>query len=296
MLVRLLSWADAYVVDQGADYPSEGGTDSDTHGDEWEGWGTPAAPRYIDTPTKPRQTHGTFYCAVQGACYVVCFYGAELATQQRMDSEQGVRWNRVLTSTLEPLRYCLESVRREFLRLAEHVGLITEDSWALFPEDLLDGHERHDLFKGGVGGMGKGANPLDSFFPFDPYLLRRSHRYFDNNYRYWQGLTGIDAEGASGENGTQPGGISSHDVASAVRDDEEEEDAAGSFVESDMVFGSVPGEGLLRNVATSHESSAYGESFHEDQPAVMSPKDISQAWANLKRARANSVLSAGGSW
>ena len=86
ILGRLLAWADTYVVDNGADYPSEGGTDSDTYVDEYDSWG--GGIRYVDTPTKPRHTHGTFFCAVQGACYVMCFYGGELAAQQRMDEQQ----------------------------------------------------------------------------------------------------------------------------------------------------------------------------------------------------------------
>ncbi|CAN0477912.1 unnamed protein product, partial [Laminaria digitata] len=36
------------------------------------------------------------------------------------------------------------------------------------------------------GGLGRGSNPLDSFFPFDPYLLRRSHAYVDTIYNTWQ--------------------------------------------------------------------------------------------------------------
>lgn len=37
-----------------------------------------------------------------------------------------------------------------------------------------------------AGGLGRGSNPLDSFFPFDPYLLRRSHVYVDTIYNTWK--------------------------------------------------------------------------------------------------------------
>lgn len=36
-----------------------------------------------------------------------------------------------------------------------------------------------------AGGLGRGSNPLDSFFPFDPYLLRRSHVYIASLYNTW---------------------------------------------------------------------------------------------------------------
>ena len=40
----------------------------------------------------------------------------------------------------------------------------------------------------GVGGLGRGRNPLASFFPFDPFRLRRSHRFIGPLYAEWRGL------------------------------------------------------------------------------------------------------------
>lgn len=37
-----------------------------------------------------------------------------------------------------------------------------------------------------AGGLGRGSDPLDSFFPFDPYLLRRSHVYVASMYNSWK--------------------------------------------------------------------------------------------------------------
>merc|ERR1719223_1767980 len=45
---------------------------------------------------------------------------------------------------------------------------------------------------GGVGGLCRGSNPLDSFFPFDPYLLRRSYTFVDPHYRHWNGSATVD--------------------------------------------------------------------------------------------------------
>jgi RNA polymerase I-specific transcription initiation factor RRN3 len=39
---------------------------------------------------------------------------------------------------------------------------------------------------GGVGGLGKGSNPLDSYFPFDPYLLQESYPFVHPYYRNWE--------------------------------------------------------------------------------------------------------------
>ena len=52
-----------------------------------------------------------------------------------------------------------------------------------------------------VGDVNCGSNPLDSYFPFDPYILRRSSRYVASPdiYRYWQGLG--DGEDRRSEDG-----------------------------------------------------------------------------------------------
>lgn len=53
-----------------------------------------------------------------------------------------------------------------------------------------------------AGGLGKGSNPLDSFFPFDPYLLRRSHVYVEDMYNTWKvGRVEGYAEGARASEG-----------------------------------------------------------------------------------------------
>jgi hypothetical protein len=44
----------------------------------------------------------------------------------------------------------------------------------------------------GIGLKGTKLNPLDSFFPFDPCLLRLIHQVIERLYRSWKGLPGID--------------------------------------------------------------------------------------------------------
>ena len=39
---------------------------------------------------------------------------------------------------------------------------------------------------------GSKLNPLDSFFPFDPCLLRAVHMKIDDKYRPWYGVPGLD--------------------------------------------------------------------------------------------------------
>ncbi len=54
---------------------------------------------------------------------------------------------------------------------------------------------------------GKGAsrdNPLDSFFPFDPYLLRRSSRFINNIYVRWT-LKGVQSSEVDEEEWSEEG-------------------------------------------------------------------------------------------
>ena len=69
----------------------------------------------------------------------------------------------------------------------------------------------------GAGGMGSGDNPLDSFFPFDPYLLRRSSRFINHIYvRYTSGQSELDEDEWNEEGQRLTGGEPSPVVASLV--------------------------------------------------------------------------------
>ena len=189
--------------------------------------------------------HETFFSCVQAACYVLCFYGVDAAVQQKNVPTARRRWERVVGCRMQPLRYCLQSVRVEFFRLAEHVGLLGPAVWAAIPTDLLPPgmHVEHGaassssssavaapakpatIPRPGAGtpawmrprlfssrptnpspysrpgaarrptkgiNMGAGYNPLDSFFPYDPCLLRMLHEPIEGAYRTWRGLPGVD--------------------------------------------------------------------------------------------------------
>ena len=137
--------------------------------------------------------HETFFSCVQAACYIVCFYGVEVANIQRNVRTTQRKWQKVLTCTLQPLRFCLQSVRVEFLRLVQQVGMLEETAWLALPSDvrqnvLSDPSRKNN----GNVNMGAGFNPLDSFFPYDPCLLRMLHQPIERYYRVWRGVPGLD--------------------------------------------------------------------------------------------------------
>jgi len=220
--------------------------------------------------------HETFFCCMQAASYVLCFYGTELANSIKEDEANRQQWERAVTSELNPLKYCLESVRGEFLRLAQKVDMFSSQCWGMLPSateypsgsgadaEVEEGEEEEEdeetdsqqrprsesmigaavtSDSAGAGHynsiiaavvtiplentvrtsdtkqvesrklaapvrpksnspgthiptkvptMGTGNNPLESFFPFDPCLLRKMHACIDSSYRNWRGVPGLD--------------------------------------------------------------------------------------------------------
>ena len=79
---------------------------------------------------------------------------------------------------------------------------------------------------GGVGGLGRGSNPLNSFFPFDPYLLQKSYTHVHTYYRNWEDCILTMEDDKAEENHEEEAVEYNEDAESDVSDlDEEEEDS-----------------------------------------------------------------------
>lgn len=274
------------------------------------------------------QTHSLFYTVSQAACYIMCFRGREAMAyyeaakafweDQPHDDDapypelsyidlSNERWVRICCHDLQPLLFCLESVREEFLNVAS--------VFSIFDEPLLRtlavGSRRmatksrprgkvvvtkatlaKQRLKQGVGGLGRGSNPLDSFFPFDPYLLRRSHKYIEPHYQNWEGS--IETEDVliddHSDDGTQSvSSVDGNDESGSGDDDDDDNNE-----EYDT----------NRQISTSAESAAYLQSmsvtssFSPKSSVARSPPQRypMEAWATtLKRTRAPSIAE-NGSW
>jgi RNA polymerase I-specific transcription initiation factor RRN3 len=236
-LAALLRWAEVYIAAQQSDLlpkkklnrPSVSSSSS-------------RLSLGVGNTQHPCEMHALFYTCCQAAFYIFCFRGAEALTyyhracQHKNDPEGGYadpqsvdigpeRWKFLCGHSLRPLKYCLESVRSEFLTLAQDLNLFYNDAGdddyegggitrkdeatkfivqlrtntpssslhqeqskqttsSPFPKKLkLSGGtpksrrstiistaatQEKKRLDGGVGGLGRGSNPLDSFFPFDP--------------------------------------------------------------------------------------------------------------------------------
>lgn len=304
----LLRWAEAYMA-------------------SWD----PLASRASDSRHQC-ESHLLFYTICQAAFYIMCFRGDQavrhyqgvlehLEKEGLQDAETMYlsteminigrdRWTRLCGHALEPLRFCLESVRCEFLHVTRVFDLVDP---VLLDQLVVDARPSSRLYTdrrrgptristaatlekqrvdGGIGGLGRGSNPLDSFFPFDPYLLRRSHTFIEPFYNEWNGP--IEEEEFAepiADDDAGPSDVVKEDAAAeeaaTVRDDE------GNDVMAISRENDIP---------SSLASSTKTLSIHTDAANVSTSPDASSkketqklAWrASLKRSRAYSGEN--GSW
>ena len=235
-IAALLRWAEIYVVAQQESQKKKGRPSLRR---------SASSTLSLSAQQQPCEVHGLFYTSCQAAFYLMCFRGVEAiqyyrnAFEHRNDPESPYadpesvdigpqRWRFLCSHELQPLKYCLESVRLEFLHIAEDLDLFLDQS----EDDELPRREESKAFldglwnsiskegkqetsttkmkpnttparrrstiistaaiqekkrlDGGVGGLGKGSNPLGSFFPFDPYLLQKSYQHIHPYYRNWE--------------------------------------------------------------------------------------------------------------
>lgn len=90
---------------------------------------------------------------------------------------------------LNPLKVCLPSVTNMF-------AAITRKYQVVFCYTIIERNNRQVLpvVRSSAGGDGvtTNTNPLDSFFPFDPYLLKRSGQLIEPLYQAWDELAESD--------------------------------------------------------------------------------------------------------
>jgi RNA polymerase I-specific transcription initiation factor RRN3 len=282
------------------------------------------------------ELHALFYTVCQSAFYIMCFRGAEThclydeavhfwaSSQKSQESPypeldhidiSPKRWERICSHKLQPLKYCLESVREEFILVAHAFKLLPieliRDLDFESEQQSSRNKRRGKLINtpvtslagrrqtGGVGGLGHGCNPLDSFFPFDPYLLKHSHAYVDPIYRNWEGgLQEMDDEPLlkdADNNNDSDDGEDMEDNGETDDDGEENYDSdvneAISHMETKNLSSSLEnGNHQISpsaEVGTTHSFGVSAQQYRQTQ---------STAWSRaLKRPRAPS-LAENGSW
>lgn len=136
--------------------------------------------------------HGPFYAACQAVFYTLVFrHRAILEPNMKKGLEylQSLNLERLVMCQLNPLKVCLPSVTNMF-------AAITRKYQVVFCYTIIERNNRQVLpvVRSSAGGDGvtTNTNPLDSFFPFDPYLLKRSGQLIEPLYQAWDELAESD--------------------------------------------------------------------------------------------------------
>ncbi|KAG7593446.1 RNA polymerase I specific transcription initiation factor RRN3 [Arabidopsis thaliana x Arabidopsis arenosa] len=129
--------------------------------------------RTCNDDVKP-EAHQVFYSGCQAILYVLCFQMGSILDIPRFQS-QLTSLESILSHKLNPLMVCLPSVVSEFLKQAKAGGLFIVSEAFIFD----------DLHESELSRAFGGFERLDTFFPFDPCLLKMSSSYISPYFNFW---------------------------------------------------------------------------------------------------------------
>ncbi|KAK7111666.1 RNA polymerase I-specific transcription initiation factor RRN3-like [Littorina saxatilis] len=157
--------------------------------------------------------HAPFYAVSQAVFYVFCF-----RNQQLLDGEKGYKWaeslnfQRLVSSKLNPLKICLPLVCTTFASITRMHQLALCDTII----------QRNDRLR-----FTSSEPTLEAYFPFDPYVLKRSSRWMKSLYREYEGVL--------------------PEIKNDVEDDEDEDDFIADEDSMGVSLGSsAPGAGASK--------------------------------------------------
>ncbi|XP_044289549.1 RNA polymerase I-specific transcription initiation factor RRN3 isoform X2 [Varanus komodoensis] len=173
--------------------------------------------------------HGPFYTACQAVFYVLIFRHKQILEgnlKKGLAFLQNFNFERIIMSQLNPLKVCLPSIVNFF-------AAFTRKYQIAFCDTIIERNRRQVLpvVRSSCGGdsIETCTNPLDSFFPFDPYILKRSQNIINPLYQFWEEESAEDLGEAAG-------------VASESKGEEEDDFLKGETPQNDGVMvGITPG-------------------------------------------------------
>lgn len=172
--------------------------------------------------------HGPFYTACQTVFYTLIFRHRAIlegSMRQGLAYLQGLNLERIVMCRLNPLKVCLPAVTNMFAAITRKYQLV-------FCYTIIERNSRLMLptVRNSQGGSATltNTNALESFFPFDPYLLKRSRKFIEPLYQVWE----------------EPGDCEVDAPRKPVRQcsaEEEDDFLQGEAVQTDGVVGMTPG-------------------------------------------------------
>ncbi|KAJ7416051.1 RNA polymerase I-specific transcription initiation factor RRN3 [Willisornis vidua] len=169
--------------------------------------------------------HGPFYSTCQAVFYTLIFRHKQLLDgnlRKGLSYLQSLNFERIVMCQLNPLKICIPSVVNLFAAITRKYQLV-------FCYTIIERNNRQliPVVRSGTGGdlVQTCTNPLDSFFPFDPYILKRSKKTIDPLYQFWEELSAEDLE-----NLKKP-------IKKGISEDEDDDFLKGETPQNDGVVG-----------------------------------------------------------
>ncbi|XP_035213526.1 RNA polymerase I-specific transcription initiation factor RRN3-like [Stegodyphus dumicola] len=137
--------------------------------------------RYIDVhTTQDLVVHGTFHSICQTVFYVFAFRSKELLELKNGHKYmQSLNFDRIVTSRLNPLRFCDSTIVQNFANVSRNYQIAY-----VYP--VIERNNRNLLYSCFEPSVSYTAGAMiQTFFPFDPYLLKRSKHWIEPLYRIY---------------------------------------------------------------------------------------------------------------
>ncbi|KAL0617496.1 RNA polymerase I-specific transcription initiation factor RRN3 [Plecturocebus cupreus] len=172
--------------------------------------------------------HGPFYSACQAVFYTFVFRHKQLLSgnlKEGLQYLQSLNFERIVMSQLNPLKICLPSVVNFFAAITNKYQLV-------FCYTIIERNNRQMLPV--IRSTARGdsvqtcTNPLDTFFPFDPCVLKRSKKFIDPIYQIWEDMSAEELQEYK-----KP-------VKKEIMEDEDDDFLKGEVPQSDTVIGITP--------------------------------------------------------
>ena len=131
--------------------------------------------------------HGPFYSTCQALFYVFVYhYKYLLEAPDGIEFIKSLNFIRIVTSKLNPLKYCVNTVVNMFARITRMYEIV-------FCYSVIERNNRNVL-KELAFGTNVTLNQIQMFFPFDPYMLPKSGKLINPLYSEWKGSIDDDSD------------------------------------------------------------------------------------------------------
>lgn len=137
------------------------------------------------------KAHLVFYAVCEAIFYVIAFRSRDLTnSSENLTFLQTLQLSTLVTCHLNPLRVCLPAVATAFAG-------VTRAHQLAYCHTILERNARRKLAMVYQNELVMAEENLDTTFPFDPFLLKRSGAYITDIYQQYQPSEEDDSNGAN---------------------------------------------------------------------------------------------------